>query len=57
MGIDTTASSSKQTPAHLCFPPSVIPAPRTNTSYNVIFFVVVGNVLPEGADDDHAENT
>lgn len=26
-------------------------------SYNVIFLVVVGNVLPESADNDHAENT
>lgn len=33
----------------------LIPAQGTNT-YNVIFFVVVGNVLPQSPDDDHAEN-
>lgn len=33
----------------------LIPAPGKDT-YNVIFFVVVGNVLPQSPDDDHAEN-
>lgn len=34
------------------------PSPKnTYNTYNVIFLVVVGYVLPEGANDDHAENT
>ena len=29
--------------------------PPAKTSYNVIFLVVVGNVLAQGPDDNHAE--
>lgn len=31
------------------------PSP-TKTSYNVILFVIVGNVLPEGPNDNHAQD-
>lgn len=30
---------------------------RSSSSYNVVFSVIVGDVLPQGPDDDHAENT
>lgn len=42
-------------PSWSVLPSPLIPAQGTHT-YNVILFVVVGNVLPQSPDDDHAEN-
>lgn len=38
-----------------CPPSSSLSAPA-KTSYNVILLVVVGNVLPQGPDNNHAED-
>lgn len=40
----------------LACPPSSSPSAPAKTSYNVILLVVVGDVLPQGPDDDHAED-
>lgn len=37
-------------------PPSSSPSAPAKTSYNVILLVVVGDVLPQGPDDNHAED-
>lgn len=40
----------------LARPPSSSPSRPAKTSYNVILLVVVGDVLPQGPDNNHAED-
>lgn len=48
--------AGKCTAPQLARPPSSSLSAPAKTSYNVILLVVVGNVLPQGPDNNHAED-